>query len=228
MLKSTLNYGAATWAPNVSETNWKKLEARQNDGLRAVTGCLKMSPVDHIRTETMCIPIKENCNMIACQFAAEALQNPGHPCHEETKKDSSTRQVRKSLREHHKQHCQKLLLEPTCKKEEIHRETVKHVVQNLADNKVLNDSPPVTPDVLIENERELTRKDEVTLCQLRSGYSSKLNSYISRIDDSKSGLCRKCKKEQETVSHMVRFHLNRKPGDLWTDPVAVSKDLDTL
>ena len=32
MLKSTLNYGAATWAPNVSETNWKKLEARQNDG----------------------------------------------------------------------------------------------------------------------------------------------------------------------------------------------------
>ena len=95
MLKSTLNYGAATWAPNVSETNWKKLEARQNDGLRAVTGCLKMSPVDHIRTETMCIPIKENCNMIACQFAAEALQNPGHPCHMKTKKDSSARQVRK-------------------------------------------------------------------------------------------------------------------------------------
>ena len=39
--------------------------------------------------------------MIACQFAAEALQNPGQPCHVKTKKDSSTRQVRKSLREHH-------------------------------------------------------------------------------------------------------------------------------
>ena len=76
--------------------------------------------------------------MISCQFAAEALQNPGHPCHVKTKKDSSTRQVRKSLHEHHKQHCQKLLLEFTSKIEEIHRETVKHVVQNLADNKVLN------------------------------------------------------------------------------------------
>ena len=58
ILKSTLNYGAATWTPNVSETNWKRLEARQNDGLRAIIGCLKMSLVDRIRTETMCIPIK--------------------------------------------------------------------------------------------------------------------------------------------------------------------------
>ena len=50
--------------------------------------------------------------MIACQFAAKALQNLGHPCHEKMKKDSSTRQG-----EHYTQYCQKLLLEPTCKKE---------------------------------------------------------------------------------------------------------------
>ena len=173
-----------------------------------------MSPVDHIRTETMCIPI--------------ALQNLGHPCHVKTMKDSSTRQVRKSLREHRTQHCQKLLREPTCKKEEIHRETVQHVVENLADNKVFKHSPPVPPDVLLQNERELTHSDEVNLCQLRSGYSSKLNSYLSRIDGSKSGLSRKCKKEQDTVSHMMRCRLNREPGDLWTDPAAVSKDLGTL
>ena len=151
MLKSTLNYGAATWAPNVSETNWKKLEARQNDGLRAVTGCLKMSPVDHIRTETMCIPIKENCNMIACQFAAEALQNPGHPCHEKTRKNSSTRQVRKSLLEHHT-YCQKLLLAAICEKEEIHVKTFQHLVKNLTNNKVLNDNPPVPNSRCTTNE----------------------------------------------------------------------------
>ena len=138
--------------------------------------------------------------MIASQFAAEALQNPGHPFHVKTKIDSSTRQVRKSLREHPTQYCQKLLLEPTYKKEEIHRETVQHVVENLTDNKVLNDSPPVPPDVLMQTERELTRSDEVTLCQLRSGYSSKLNSYLSRID-SKKGYAGNAKKSRRLWPH---------------------------
>ena len=166
--------------------------------------------------------------MIASQCAAEALQNPGHPCYVKTKKDSSTRQVRKPLREHHTQYCQKLHLEPTCKKGEIHRKKVQHAVENLADNKILNDSPPVPPDVLIQNGRELTPSNEVILCQLRSGSSSKLNSYLSRIDGSKSGLCRKCKKEHETVSHMKRSYFNPEPGDLWRDPAAVSKDLGIL
>ena len=67
MVKSVLNCGAAAWASNLSESNWKKLEARQNDSLGAVTGCLKVSPVDHPRRGTMCMPIKDHCHMITAK-----------------------------------------------------------------------------------------------------------------------------------------------------------------
>ena len=38
--RSIVSYGTLAWTLNISETNWKKLEAKQNDQLRTVTGCV--------------------------------------------------------------------------------------------------------------------------------------------------------------------------------------------
>ena len=41
--KSVINYGAPIWAPTLSDTNWKHLQTQQNNALRTITGCVKMT-----------------------------------------------------------------------------------------------------------------------------------------------------------------------------------------
>ena len=58
--RSNINYACGVWTPNVANSHWQKLEARQNDALRCATGCLRMTGIDHLRNETQCIPIKDH------------------------------------------------------------------------------------------------------------------------------------------------------------------------
>ena len=58
--RSNMNYACGVWTPNVANSHWQKLEARQNDALRCATGCLRMTGIDLLRNETQCIPIKDH------------------------------------------------------------------------------------------------------------------------------------------------------------------------
>ena len=54
----------------------------------------------------------------------------------------------------------------------------------------------------IDTEKELrTRKDQVTIAQLRAGKHRPLMSYMIQIDGDKSPKCPWCKEEDHTVEH---------------------------
>ena len=96
----------------------------------------------------------------------------------------------------------------------------------MADNKVLNAPPPPISD----SEKDLPRAARTTLAQLRSGYSSFLNSYKARIDNtnSTSENCPLCP-VPHTTEHL--FNCPENPtvlttSDLWTAPKEVARFLN--
>ena len=66
------------WSPSISKTNWERLLALENQGLKLGTGCLKMASSDHVHQETLVYPIREHCNMICKQYLA-TCHLAGHP-----------------------------------------------------------------------------------------------------------------------------------------------------
>ena len=57
-------------------------------------------------------------------------------------------------------------------------------------------------DYKIENEREIkSRKDQVTLAQIRSGKHLAFNKYKHKLDGSVSKLCPRCSEEDHTLEH---------------------------
>ena len=76
--RSVFNYAASVWAPNLAETHWRKLEARENDSLRTTTGCTRMTAIDNLRQERLCLPVKTHNKMQPSQFAAD-MKNPTTP-----------------------------------------------------------------------------------------------------------------------------------------------------
>ena len=184
---SLLNYGAPIWTPNLSASNWNELQSKQNAALRVATGCLKMTAVDHLHAETKTLPVKEHCEMLSKQFLLSTTQH-NHPNHGTLEKIPLQRhKMRDTLATRFSDSVRPLTLDgvidPTNYKEglkEIHTRSVASAIRNQADNKVLAEpAPPIN-----KNETTLTRRTRTTLAQLRSGYSTKLNSYLNRITDS--------------------------------------------
>ena len=58
LTRSTIFYAAPAWSLQTSKTNWEKLERRQNDAMRTVTGCTKMTNISQLRHETRCISVE--------------------------------------------------------------------------------------------------------------------------------------------------------------------------
>ena len=49
IIRSVLEYGCPVWSPIIKDTHWNKLQSIQNQALRIATGCLAMSPIDHLQ-----------------------------------------------------------------------------------------------------------------------------------------------------------------------------------
>ena len=74
----------------------------------------------------------------------------------------------------------------------------------------------------------LPRKTRCVLAQLRSGYSTFLNSYCSRIDPTIADLCPVCSLGPHDTQHL--FMCPKKPApvgveSLWLDPVSAAQFL---
>ena len=159
-----------------------------------------MSPIDHLRLETKCLPIRENCKMIATQFAI-AARNNHHPCHKTIHREPADRYIKKTLLEHLKEEEVRITIPEDSNNKTVHSLYVHRVIDRMESNKVLNDFPPVNPDKLFKLEKNLTREQEVRICQLRSGYSPKLNGYLHRIGGATDPECRKCRRERNGATH---------------------------
>ena len=76
--QSQLNYACPIWTPHLSNTSWNNLQVAQNSSLRVATGCLKMTNIDHLHSETKIMPVKAHCEMISKQCLM-STQKPEHP-----------------------------------------------------------------------------------------------------------------------------------------------------
>ena len=106
----------------------------------------------------------------------------------------------------------------------IHTESVNTTISNLENNKVLNELPPPINDA----EKELPRRTRCLLSQLRSGYSSMLNSYLSVVDNNIEDKCPNCHQISHTTEYL--FNCPSAPTELtskslWTKPLEAAQFL---
>ena len=109
----------------------------------------------------------------------------------------------------------------------IHTNSVRSNIAKLEHNKVLGAPPPNISD----SEKVLPRITRTTLSQLRSGYSTYLKSYMSRIskDVPIPDICPLCTLPGHTTEHLFSCPANPTtltPQDLWSKPLECARFLN--
>ena len=94
---------------------------------------------------------------------------------------------------------------------------VKNTLENLPPNDVLGCKPPE----INKEELSLPRHVRTQLSQLRSGFSRKLNSYLTRLDNTVEDKCPNCSYVPHDTAHL--FNCPDDPTtltvvSLWTKP----------
>ena len=99
--RSTINYAAPVWSPNLHDTNYRKIQYTQNEALRFATGCHKMSSIDHLHTEAEMLKVKEHSELLSAQYLTRCLE-PGNVCHPIITRAIPERQMRETLYTRHR------------------------------------------------------------------------------------------------------------------------------
>ena len=232
--QSVLNYCCPVWTPSLSETSWKGLQTAQNAALRVATGCHLMTDVDHLHHETKVMKVKPHCEMLSQQFLL-STQSINHPNKVNLSAPPPPRQMKNTLSSTFGEKVKQISYPdmPTDiykkKLKNVHTSCVRDQINSMAKNKVLNTTPPKISD----SEKVLPRATRSTLAQLRSGYSSYLNSYKARISQNQAtqivDTCPLCNAASHTTTHL--FSCPSKPTqltvrDLWSKPLEAARFLN--
>ena len=222
IVRSVLEYGSQIWSPIIKLTHWNSLQTIQNQALRIATGCLTMTAISHLHSETQVLPVKIHSNMKNRQYAA-ACYLPGHPGHKNFTNPPPPRLMKRTISTQHKEEMD-LLINPTDFNKQtykqtiklIHTETVAETISSFSPNKVTKQ-----PALAISSlEKTLTRKTRTELARLRAGYSRNLNSYMNRIDPEIQNRCPTCHTSPQDTNHLFNCPSkpnNLSPDDLWTN-----------
>ena len=106
----------------------------------------------------------------------------------------------------------------------LHSDAVREALDSYAPNRVLGTPPPE----IHFSESLLPRPIRSELSRLRSGFSRKLNSYMSRIDTSIEDKCPSCQGSPHNTIHLFNCPDNPTPlevHDLWTRPAEAARFL---
>ena len=232
--QSLLNYCCPIFTPTLSDTNWDKLQAAQNTALRTATGCHEITDIDHLHAETKVMPVKDHCQMLSKQFLL-ATQRPNHPnrCNLVPARPRNFRKMRNTLVSEFGAQVNSISHPDLPEKDyksrlkQIHTESVRDSIAKMANNKVLQAKPPA----ISKDENSLPRTTRSTLAQLRSGYSSYLNTFLARINKDPNKFvpdtCPKCP-ELHTTEHL--FNCSQNPTsltvkNLWSTPIETARFL---
>jgi hypothetical protein len=189
-----------------------------------------MTSADHLHTESKVMPVKDHCQMLSRQYLL-ATQQDTHPNTIDLNQDPPTRLMKKTITSEHGNYVNNLIhndnLDNTQYKillKTIHTESVSATITAQENNPTLGRPPPE----IDKAEKDLPRKTRSTLSQLRSGYSSMLNSYLARIRDDVQDICPDCNISPHTTLHL--FDCPSKPTnltvtDLWTKPKEAARFL---
>ena len=212
--RSVANYAAPVWCPNLSNTNFHKIQTAQNTALRTATGCLKITPTVHLHQETQILPIKEHSDLLCTQYLAKC-QDPSHPCHNSTSNTTAPRSMKHNLSSKYANKLSSstshLPTDATLKQQlrSIHTTIVDETLNQLPPNRLLNTQPPP----ISKQEAILPRCSRTLLSQLRSGFCSKLNSYQNIIKPHIPNTCPSCNTSPHDVPHLFHCPTNPNPSN---------------
>ena len=166
VVRSIINYAAPVWSTNLRDTNYRNIQYTQNEALRIATDCHKMSSVDHLHVEAKMLKVREHSELLSAQYLARCLE-PGNVGHSITTKETSKRRMKETLFNRHRNTAEPMMLADNRKAtlRDIHTDAVNKAVKD--QKKILLDD---LPHPINNSEKDLTRKERVTLAQLRSGY----------------------------------------------------------
>ena len=153
---SIINYAAPVWSTNLRDTNYIHIQDTQNEDLRIVTGCHKMSGVDHLHIEAKVRKVMEHSELLSAQYLARHLE-PGIVRNSITTRDTPKRRMKGALFTRHRSTVESIMVANDRKAtlRAIHTSAVNQAVNRQEGNVVLDDRPP-----LINNsEKDLTRKE---------------------------------------------------------------------
>ena len=230
--QSIINYCCPIWTPALSRTTWNNIQVAQNAALRAATGCHTMAHPDHLHQETKIMTVQNHCEMLSKQFLLQT-QLPDHPNRVDLNAPPPRRQMVQTLKSKFgreiNQMSQPDLPQDIYKQrlKAIHTNSVHSNILRLEHNKVLGAPPPNISD----SEKALPRITRTTLSQLRSGYSTYLKSYMSRISKEVPvpDICPLCTQPGHTTEHLFSCPVNPTtltPHDLWTKPLECARFLN--
>ena len=220
--QSVLNYCSPIWGPNLCDSKWEELQRQQNAALRTATGCTNMTSIDHLHQECKMMPVKEHCDMLSRQFVL-TTQLEENPNNINLNAPRPNRRMCKTLQTEHSHDIRNITQNGHTKDQhksrlkQIHTSSVRNYLNTVSENRVLqNPAPEICP-----SEKTLPRETRSTLAQLRSGFSSHLNSYLCRIREDIQDICPDCGESGHTTAHL--FNCSSKPTSLsplslWKQP----------
>ena len=221
LIGSLFTYAAPIWFPNTRSGNIAKLQTIQNSALRIATGCVMMTPIDHLHTEAKVLKVDEHLKMLCSQHLATCLQ-PNHISFPIVTADSGPRRIKNTLQLHSRDQVSDLLVNGVIEdikeaRKTIHTRAVRTAINNRRPNGVISGPAPEVN----EEEANLPRGTRTTLAQLRSGYCSDLNTFKHRINLIPSPVCPCCRQADHTSQHIFDCPENPTdlvPLDLWQRP----------
>ena len=188
-----------------------------------------MSSVDHLHVEVKMLKVMEHSEILSAQYLARCLE-PGNVCHSITTRETPKRRIKDTLFTRHRNTVEPMMLADKRKAtlQEIHNDAVNQAIKDQKNNIVLDDFPHPIND----SEKYLTRKERVTLAQLRSGYRKLLGSYKSRIkNDASLNVYADCGKTPHDIKHLFACPAHPTtliPSDLWSKPVESIREFSIL
>ena len=169
-------------------------------------------------------------NLITKQFVANFFL-PGHPGTKHLGRPPEPRKMKNSALSHTNELRNKLpndfidMKAIKSVQKSVHTDTVKNTLDSYTVNRVLAINPPD----INHDEVKLSRETRTELSRLRSGFSRKLNSYMSRIDPTVEDKCPQCSATPHDTTHLFNCPANPSQMNvlsLWTDPVKAANFLN--
>ena len=203
-----------------------------------------MAPISHLHSETKVLPLSMHLKLCGEQFYASALQ-AAHPSHDCVTRPSGDRLMKHSLRSRFSEDIRRILGQNIGRtpapmfggilragsygvaKTRLRTDAVHATLRAAPPNKVLL-GPPLEVD---PSERLLPRPYRSTLSQLRSGYCSRLQSYLHRVGRAPSPACPDCGAAPHTTEHLFSCPVSPTdlaPADLWTAPLQAALFISSI
>ena len=92
-----INYAAAIWSPNISESSFQQIQRLQNRALRIATGCHSNAQIFHLHNESKAALVKDHLEILSTQF----LVSCSRPSHDVIHQPQRARNMKHTLKSKH-------------------------------------------------------------------------------------------------------------------------------